>query len=80
VRIKLNYESISVVQIFLTCPTNLEMGILNIVEHWSQAIRYNLRCASVAASIPARRLGQALLGFYGSGGWSSIKFQEFCLI
>ena len=40
------------------------MGIKNIVQHWSQAMRCNLRCAEVAASIPAMRGRESFLSFY----------------
>ena len=34
-----------------------EHELWNFNEHWSRAIRYKLRCASVSASIPAMRVG-----------------------
>ena len=59
-----------------------EHELQNFNEHWSRAIRYNLRynlrCASVSASIPAIRSGKSFLSFQPMNDLQLLWFGFLC--
>ena len=50
----------------------------NFNKHWSRAIRYNLRCASVSASIPAMRSVKSFLSFQPMNDLQLLWFGFLC--